>query len=89
MKYKLKINKEAKRDLKGLEKNIQKRIAQKVKFYTLGENPLKHAKKLSSPFEGLYRFRVGDYRIIFGIDNNDKLTVLTITAIKHRKDIYN
>lgn len=88
MKYKLKLTKEAKANLSLLEKNIQKRIAQKLKFYISAENPLKHAKKLKTPFDDLFRFRIGDYRVIFEIDNKGNLTILTILTIKHRKNVY-
>lgn len=43
-------------------------------------------KKLKG-YHDLYRLRVGDYRIIFSINKQDKL--IRIAAIGHRRDIYN
>jgi len=88
MKYKFQLSKKAKDDLWMLEKDIQKRILKKLKFYISSETPLKNAKKLKPPFDDLFRFRIGDYRVIFEIDNKGKLTILIILTIKHRKDIY-
>ena len=34
----------------------------------------------------LYRVRVGDYRVVFSI--NDREKILTITRIRHRQDVY-
>lgn len=41
---------------------------------------------LKGEYQGLYRYRVGDYRIVYCI-NNDQQEVL-ILRIKHRKDVY-
>jgi mRNA interferase RelE/StbE len=34
----------------------------------------------------LYRVRVGDYRIVYTIDDHDK--IIKITRIRHRQDVY-
>ena len=41
---------------------------------------------LSDAALGSFRFRVGDYRVIFDIDNNKKTII--ILAVGNRKDIY-
>jgi mRNA interferase RelE/StbE len=43
-------------------------------------------KKLKGNYEDLYRIRIGDYRIIYSIE--DKIQVVDIRQIGHRKDIY-
>lgn len=52
------------------------------------DNPLKYAKKLTDFNAGTYRFRVGDYRVIFDIDNRRNILALLILKIGHRKEIY-
>ncbi|MCL5991581.1 MAG: type II toxin-antitoxin system RelE/ParE family toxin [Bacteroidetes bacterium] len=37
-------------------------------------------------FHNLWRIRIGDYRIIYSIDDSDK--IIDISTIKHRKDAY-
>jgi len=88
MKYKLQITKKAKDDLVSLEKNIQKIIAKKLRFYISDKEPLKHAKKLKDSRLGTYRFRIGDYRAIFDIDKQGNITILLILKVKHRKNVF-
>jgi mRNA interferase RelE/StbE len=70
------------KDLNNIEKGIQNRILSKLREYE--EDPLKNARKLTNPKIGTYRFRIGDYRIIFDIDGEN----IVILRIGHRKDIY-
>jgi len=88
MNYKLFLTKKGKDDLSSMEKGDQKRIANKLKFYLSSDNPLIHAKKLKDSRLGTYRFRIGDYRVIFDIDKKGNITILLILRIKHRKDAY-
>ncbi|HEC30636.1 MAG TPA: type II toxin-antitoxin system RelE/ParE family toxin [Candidatus Yonathbacteria bacterium] len=80
--------KDARKDLRGLEIKTVRKIITKIKYFSELEAVLKHAKKLKAPFEGLWRFRIGNYRAIFEIDNKGNITILVILSIKHRKDIY-
>lgn len=50
------------------------------------ENPRIYGKALSSNLAGIWRYRVGDYRIIAKII--DEKIIVLIIAIGHRKDIY-
>lgn len=70
--------------LETLPIEIQKRIADKMRFYESRANPLRFAEHLTEPREGEYRFRVGNYRIIFDVVKN-KIYVL---AIKKRDEAY-
>ena len=67
-----------------MEIHYTKRIAYKMRFYAVQENPLRFAEKLTEPREGEFRFRVGDYRIIFDVVSN-KIFVL---KIKKRDEAY-
>jgi len=70
------------KDLKGIDNKIKKRIGNKLKIYS--ENPLKYGKKLTDPKIGTYKFKIGDYRVIFDIDENK----IIILRLGHRKNIY-
>lgn len=75
------------RALKQLEKlpvNIQKRIIKKLDFYCRQENPLRFADFLIDYHLGDYRFRVGDYRIAFDIEDE----VMVILVVGNRREIY-
>ena len=72
------------KEFKKLPKNIQKRIAKKMRFYSSSKNPLKYAKQLTFYELGEFRFRIGDYRVIFDVKKN-KIYVLKISK---RDDVY-
>ena len=58
---------DALKSLQNLERVTSKRIYLKIDFYISTSDPLVHAKPLSGKLQGFYRFRVGDYRIIFSV----------------------
>ena len=58
----------AKQQLKELERHFQKRILDKVAVYASLPNPLEFAEPLAG--YDTNRFRVGDYRVAFHIDQN-------------------
>ncbi len=70
------------RDWKKLSKNTQVHLKEKLILYS--HEPFKYATKLTDEKMGQYRFRIGDYRIIFDIINRE----IIIIAIGNRKDIY-
>jgi mRNA interferase RelE/StbE len=45
---------------------------------------LRFAEKLSDPILGEYRFRIGDYRVIFDIQEDE----IIILRVGHRREIY-
>lgn len=75
---------QAYKDLQKLPKEIQKRIVKKLDYFISVENPLVFADSLVNFEIGQYRFRIGDYRIIFDIDD-EKIIILTLG---HRREIY-
>lgn len=64
---------------------LRSRILKKLKFYALQENPLNFAKRLTNRRLGEYRFRVGNYRILFDFSENGNIKIL---KIGHRSEIY-
>ncbi len=80
--YKIVFTKRALRDLKKLDSNIKKRIGEKLQQYAAA--PFNYARKLKHLELGSYKFRIGDYRIIFDIDG-DKIVIL---RLGHRNEIY-
>ena len=88
MKYVIQLTKQATKDLARLDKAVAQRIVHKLKTYQTNKDPLAQAKALSGIFEGLYRFRIGNYRAIFEIDRQGRINILLILTIKHRKDLY-
>ncbi len=71
-------------DLQVLPRDVQKRIAQKMKFYASVANPLRFAERLTDHKDADFRFRIGEYRVKFDVIDN----VIFVLKIKHRKDAY-
>ena len=82
MAYNLVYKKSVHRDLKKLSKEAAGRLLDQIERELLKKpesNPI-----LKGPFAGLRKFRVGDYRVIYAlIDNN-----ILILRIGHRRTIY-
>lgn len=70
--------------LERLPKDIQKMLLKKLDFFVESGTPLSFAHRLINYELGEYRFRIGDYRVIFDVVE-EKLIILDVD---HRKDIY-
>jgi mRNA-degrading endonuclease RelE of RelBE toxin-antitoxin system len=68
--------------LEAFEDTVSARILQKVHFFSNQKDPLKFAKRLSG--YKAYRFRVGNYRVIFEISAK----VIYVLVILKRGDAY-
>ena len=84
MAYTVEFLRTAQRQLGLLPKDAQRQIARKID--TLREDPRPPTARPLQGGEGLYRLRVGDYRVIYSIEGK-RLTVLVV-RIGHRKDVY-
>lgn len=54
-------------NLEKLPQEIKKRIVKKMRFYAAQNDPLQFAERLTEPREGEFRFRIGDYRVVFDV----------------------
>jgi mRNA interferase RelE/StbE len=82
MSYRLVYTQRASKDIQKLEPKVKSRIGKALLRFEA--DPLGYAKSLANADLGNYRFRVGDYRIIFDLVA-DKIVVL---RVGHRRDIY-
>ena len=80
--YKIIIKKKAKKFIDKLTKNEKIRVVKAIEMLPNGED----IKKLKG-YSDLLRLRVGDYRIIYTVDNGE-LVVIVIDA-GNRGEIYN
>ena len=88
MKIKIIYSNKAVKDLRKIGKHDTQKILKKIKYYVVQNNIFRYAKKLKPPFDSLYRFRIGVYRIIFRIDTKGNISILIVLKIEHRKNIY-
>ncbi len=82
MAYAIKFKESVRKDLKKLGKAEIARIFEKI-FEELSVDPTRYPE-LKNKFKGLRRLRVGDYRVIYVIVNEEVI----VLRIGHRRDIY-
>jgi mRNA interferase RelE/StbE len=70
------------RDIEGLDPGVKDRIGKTLLRYE--KDPLRHAEKLSHSDLGSYRFRVGDYRVVFDLEGEE----IVVLRVGHRREIY-
>ncbi|HOH93010.1 MAG TPA: type II toxin-antitoxin system RelE/ParE family toxin [Anaerolineaceae bacterium] len=87
MGYTVEIFDHAFKQLSKLDKPVQKLLLNWLEKNLQGtENPRLKGKGLVGNHSREWRYRVGDYRII--VDIQDKVLIVLIIAVGHRKDIY-
>ena len=72
-------------DLKKLDKSTVKKILARIETY-LAQDPKELGKPLKGDFQGYWRYRWGDYRVIYKISEREIL--ILVLRISNRKDAY-
>ena len=81
MKFKIEFKPRAAKDLRLINADDGRRILAKVRAM---ENDLAGDVKRLTDFEPQYRLRVGNYRVLFSVENDN----IIIYRIKHRREAY-
>jgi mRNA interferase RelE/StbE len=85
VKLKITIDPRAARELESLPKPIVQKIDKAI--LSLGENPRPPGvKRLRGKLKDGWRIRVGEYRVLYRIDDNSK--EVRIFDVGHRREIY-
>ena len=84
VKYSLEIKHSAQRELDALDDAVFKRIDRKI--LALADNPRPAGCKKLKGYKDQWRVRVGDWRVVYIIDDAAKL--ISITRIAHRREVY-
>ncbi len=86
MTYEIALTDKARDFYKFASPAIAKKLARC--FSTLEQNPFQHPniKSLKGNLSGFYRFRVGDYRVVYEVDEQAKQ--VRVTNIAQRRDVY-
>lgn len=84
-KWKVLWEKRALEDLLSIAKKDAQLIVEKVENY-LSKDPLKLGKPLKGQLKNLYRYRVGNYRVVYAIEK-EEVTILVV-RIGKRDEIY-
>lgn len=81
MNYQVEFKPKAIKDLQSLPAEVQSRVL--IKIELIQNNLTGDVKRLTN-YTPEYRLRVGDYRVLFEIEED----ILVIYRVKHRKDAY-
>ena len=79
---KIRFSRRAWRDWQSLPREVQERLSSKLKLFST--DPLRYAVKLTDAKVGQYRFRIGDYRVVFDLAGDE----IQVLEVGHRKEIY-
>ena len=87
MTYKVRTTPRFDKEFKKLDRYTMKMIKVWIEKNLVNcENPRAHGKALTANRKGEWRYRIGDYRLICLI-NDEELVILALT-IGHRRDVY-
>ena len=87
MAWKIEFDSEAENDLKKIDREIQRRILRYLRERIATEkDPRRFGAPLRRELSGLWKYRLGDYRIICRIE--EKKVVVYVIRVGHRKEIY-
>ena len=84
--YEVRLSLEAEKVFAKCNKALAKKLARC--FSNLENSPRSHPniKPLKGSYSGYYRYRVGDYRVVYSIE--DELVVVNVILIAHRSKVY-
>ena len=87
MVWRIEVSETANKQLSKLDKTEAKRITSflRQRLATL-DNPRSSGKALSGPLGGLWRYRVGDYRLLCEIQDN--VLCILVVKIGNRREVY-
>ena len=81
--HRVEFSRRAKKALDALPRAVGNRIA--IAVVALGSEPRRNSEKLTGA-EGLYRIRIGDYRVIYEVNDGERLVV--VVKIAKRAEAY-
>jgi mRNA interferase RelE/StbE len=85
--WKIQFDPGASRELAKLDRSIQTRVLLFLnRQIAPSTDPRAKGKALAGDFKGLWRYRLGEYRLI--CDIRDKVFLVLVLRVAHRKDIY-
>lgn len=86
MAWRIELDKDVQRSMQKMDRQVAKRITAKLKEIAQLENPRMMGKALSDNKAGLWRYRVGNYRIVCSIE--DEILLILVVDVAHRSKVY-
>ena len=82
--YKVVLKPSVEKDLRALPRSIVARVFKQIE--ALKDEPVPRQSIKLAGAEHLYRIRIGDYRVIYGVDRDLKQVI--VHYVRHRRDVY-
>jgi mRNA interferase RelE/StbE len=87
MAWTVEFDERARKDVRRLDAIVQKSILCYLRQrLAIAADPRRLGKPLHGEFAGLWRYRVGDWRLVCRIE--DKKLIVLVLTIGHRREIY-
>lgn len=83
-KYAVEVKLAARKELDGLPDTVLARVVRHIE--SLGDLPRPAGCKKLKGYRDQWRIRIGDWRVVYLID--DTLKLVSIVRIAHRRDVY-
>ena len=83
--YEVRILEAAIRDLARLDRQVARRVLERIRWLAANMGEIKPIP-LTGDLAGLFKLRIGDYRVIYEIVRSDQMIVIHV--IGHRSDVY-
>ena len=84
--YAVSFRRSAEKDLHKLDDAMQSRVLETVEGLASNPRPWGFRKLQGRRREDAFRIRVGDYRIIYTVDDGTK--AVTVERVRHRREVY-
>jgi len=82
--YSISFARSARKELERLSADVAERILTKIEALAKNSRPTGVVKLHGQ--KNLWRLRVGDYRVIYAIDDSAK--TIDVSVIRHRREVY-
>lgn len=86
MAWRIRFSKAADKALRKMDRQIVARILDELEDVSMLEDPRSRGKALVGNLAGLWRYRVGDYRIVCDIEDGE--LVILVVDVDHRSGVY-
>jgi mRNA interferase RelE/StbE len=83
--YQIQFSKSAEKEIEKLSAIIVEKVV--IAIQSLSQNPRPIGYKKLKGFKDLYRIRIGDYRVIYRIE--DDILIIEVLKVGHRRYVYN
>lgn len=83
--YQIRIQDSAARELAQLDKQVARRVVKRTQWLAANVEAVK-PDALGGDLAGLYKLRVGDYRVVYEVLHSEQ--VIVVHLIGHRREIY-